>query len=166
MPVSPAPEDPLVDFQFTRAIKNWDRRRGFVPAVSEHPIGDLYLCWSPAALYLATYVVDVVEPDYYRDGTIPDVDRAIWTIRIDGRESITARVGAGKDPEISDSSARVKSISGMYHDVRCITVIELPAKYFEKKTLGPGDEFELDTRFVSHGRAYRIEWKGEFKLSE
>ena len=85
---------------------------------------------------------------------------------MNGREPLSARVGAGRDPEISDSSARIESISGIYHDVRCITVIQLPAKYFEKGTLGPGDEFELDSNFVSHGRAYRIEWKGRFKLSE
>ncbi|HJQ79546.1 MAG TPA: hypothetical protein VJ828_06305 [Lacipirellulaceae bacterium] len=166
MPVPPAPEDPLVDFQFTRAIKNWDRRRGFFPAVSEHPIGDLYLCWSPAALYLATCVIDIIEPDYYRDGRIPNVDRPLWTIQVNGREPIIARIGAGENPEISDSSARVKSISGLYHDVRCITVIQLPASYFDKESLRPGDEFRLDTSFVSHGRAYRIEWKGRFKLSE
>jgi hypothetical protein len=55
-PVPPAPADPTGEFQFTRAIKAWDRRRGFVPPISDHAIGDLYLCWSPQALYLATYV--------------------------------------------------------------------------------------------------------------
>jgi hypothetical protein len=164
--VAPAPPEPLGDFQFFHAIKSWDRRRGFVPPVSEHPIGDLYLCWSPAALYLATHVMDVVEKDYYRDGNIPDIDRPLWTVQIPGREPVSARIGAGKDPVISGSSAGIKSISGLYHDVRCITVIQLDAEHLGKKSLRSGDEFELESRYISHGRAYRIEWKGKFRLSE
>jgi hypothetical protein len=161
-----APPDPLSDFQFNRAIKNWDRQRGFVPPVSDHPIGDLYLCWNPATLYLATYVIDVVEPDYYGDGTIPDVDRPLWTVQVNGGEPINARIGAGKDPVINGSPRRVKSISGLYHDVRCITVIMLQAQQLGYELLRPGDEFELDSSFVSHGRAYRIDWKGKFRLAE
>jgi hypothetical protein len=161
-----APADPLNDFHFLRAIKSWDRKRGFVPPVSDNPIGDLYLCWSPEALYLATYVIDVVEPDYYRDGKIPDIDRPLWTVQLDSREPISARVGAGMDPVISGSSADVKSISGLYHDVRCITVLRVEAKHLGKELLRQGDEFEMNSSFVSHGRAYRIEWKGKFRLSE
>jgi hypothetical protein len=166
MTVPPAPADPLSDFEFIRAIKSWDRRRGFVPPVSDHPIGDLYLCWSPAALYLATYVIDVVEPDYYRDGKIPDIDRALWTVQVNGGKPISARIGAGKDPVTNGAPARVQSISGVYHDVRCITVIQLQAQHLGKETLRVDDEFELESSFVSHGQAYRVEWKGKFTLSE
>jgi hypothetical protein len=166
MPIPPAPAEPLRDFQFMGAIKHWDRVRGFVPPDSKHPIGDLYLCWSPSALYLATYVIDIVEPDYYRDGKIPDVDRALWTIRVNGGEPIRVRAGGGKDPVASDPALAVKSISGVYHDVRCITAIELKPQYLGKEEFRPGDEFELDASFVSHGRAYRARWSGAFRLSE
>ena len=154
------------DFLFTRAIKDWDRARGFVPPNSKHAMGDLYICWSPSALYLATFVIDIVEPDYYRDGKIPDVDRALWTLRINDGEPISVRVGAGKDPVISDPTIGIKSISGVYHDVRCITVVELKAKYFGKEKLRPGDEIELNASFVPHARAYRLDWSGKFTLAE
>ena len=166
MRVPPAPAEPMRDFQFMRAIKHWDRVRGFVPPDSQHPTGDLYLCWSPSALYLATYVIDIVEPDYYRDGKIPEIDRALWTLRVNGGEPISVRVGGGKDPVISDPTLGIKSISGLYHDVRCITVIELNSQYLGKKNLQPGDQIELNTSFVSHGRAYRVDWRGALTLSE
>jgi hypothetical protein len=164
--VPPAPPDPMNDFQFMRAIRHWDRIRGFVPPDSKYPMGDLYLCWSPSALYLATYVVDIVEPDYYRDGKIPDIDRALWTVHINRGKPVSVRVGAGKDPVASESGIGIKSISGIYHDVRCITVIELKSQHLGKEKLRPGDEVELDTSFESHGRAYRAHWKRKFKLSE
>ncbi|HEX2476101.1 MAG TPA: hypothetical protein VHK01_15225 [Lacipirellulaceae bacterium] len=166
MQIPPAPADAMSDFQFMRAIKHWDRVRGFVPADSKHPMGDLYLCWSPSALYLATYVIDIVEPDYYRDGKIPDVDRALWTVHVNGGKPISVRVGGGKDPVTSDPTVGIKSISGLYHDVRCITVIELKSQHLGKEKLRPGDEIELNTSFVSHGRAYRARWNGKFTLSE
>jgi hypothetical protein len=50
--------------------------------------------------------------------------------------------------------------------VRCITVIKLQAEHLGKELLQPGDEFELESNFVSHGRAYRIYWKGRFRLAE
>jgi hypothetical protein len=164
--VPPAPAEPMRDFQFMRAIKHWDRVRGFVPPDSKHPTGDLYLCWSPSALYLATYVIDIVESDYYRDGKIPEIDRALWTLRVNGGEPISVRVGGGKEPATSELSIGIKSISGLYHDVRCITVIELESQYFGKKNLQPGDQIELNTSFVSHGRAYRVDWRGALTLSE
>jgi hypothetical protein len=166
MRVPSAPKEPMGDFQFTRAIKHWDRARGFVPPKSKHSIGDLYVCWNPSALYLATYVIDIVEPDYYRDGKIPDVDRALWTLRVNGGEPISVRVGGGKEPMTSNAAVAIKSISGVYHDVRCITVIELKSQFLGKEKLRPGDEIELNSSFVSHGRAYRVDWSGKFTLAE
>jgi hypothetical protein len=164
--VPPAPADPFAEFRFMTALKNWDRVLGFVPAATPRPMGDLYICWSPAALYLGTFVFDIVETDYYRDGEIPDADRAMWTIRYGGGEPVRLRLGAGKDPVISDPALRVKSLSGLYHNVRCVTAIELPAGRFGKAALKPGDQIELESTFTTHGRADRIKWKGVFVLSE
>jgi hypothetical protein len=97
---------------------------------------------------------------------VPGIDRALWTIQVDGRDHVAVRVGGGNDPAISTGSMRVKSISGVYHDVRCITAVELPAKFFGKETLRVGDVIEIESSLVSHGRAYRVDWKGKFSLSE
>ena len=148
------------------ALREWDRASGFVPASSQHPAGDLYVCWSPDALFLGTYVLDIIEPDYYRDSEIPDEDRALWSVSIGGRKLVTARIGAGDPPTVSDPKVRIKSISGTYHDVRCITVIELPAEVLGKEQLKPGDRLELDTRFTTHGRAQHIDWKGNLTLAD
>jgi hypothetical protein len=148
------------------ALKNWDRQRGHIPPTTKHALGDLYLCWSPTALYLAAYVLDIVEPDYYRDGVIPDADRATWTIRVNGQPPISAITGAGKELMLSDPNIRAEALSGTYHDVRCITVIELPAARFGRDELEPGHEIELESSYATHGRANRIEWNGKFVLSE
>jgi hypothetical protein len=164
--VPPAPVDPFREFQSMRALVDWDRERGFVPAVTAHPTGDLYICWSPDALYLATFVMDIVEPDYYRDRIVPESDRASWTMRVNGGAAITARIGSGKPPVVNDPSLRVQSLGGTSHHVRSITAIELPAKKIGLVKLKPGDKIKLDASYTTHGRAYRIEWKGEFVLSE
>jgi hypothetical protein len=164
--VPPAPADPMHEFQYMLALKQWDRRRGFVPPVSQHPVGDLYICWSPDALYLATFVIDIVDPDYYRDQEIPEIDRAMWIVRVAGLEPIQARIGAGKAPVMSGPGIRIKSLSGVYHDVRCITSLELPASLFGKSAFQVGDEIALDTDYTTHARAYRMEWKGNFVLSD
>jgi hypothetical protein len=164
--VPPAPTDPLGDFRSTTAIKRWDRKRGFVPPATEHPVGDLYICWSPTALYLATCVIDIVEPDYYKNGNIPDVDRAIWTIQLNGRAAVTARIGADKDPAIDNPAVRVASLSGTYHEVRCITAIELKADQLGKDRFAAGDRIKLESTFITFGRAGRVKWDGEFVLAK
>jgi hypothetical protein len=164
--VPSAPADPLGDFLPMTALKSWDRKRGFIPPATKNPAGDLYVCWSRKALYLATIVIDIAEPDYYRDGVIPDSDRAKWTIQLDGRSPMNARVGAGKTPAIDDRSVRIASLSGTYHDVRCITAIELPAEQFGRKQFSPGDHVKLNSTFVTFGRAQCMKWDGEFILAE
>jgi hypothetical protein len=161
-----APADPFDQFQPMTALKDWDRVRGFVPAASKHPLGDMYVCWNPEAVYVGTYVHDVVEPDYYRDGVIPEIDRATWTIRVHESAPITVRVGSGKDATIDDPTITLKSISGTYHMVRCITAVEIPAARLKKARLAPGDRIKLESTFVTHARAYRIDWKGDFVLSD
>jgi hypothetical protein len=66
--VPPAPGDPFANFNSQTALKHWDRERGFVPATSKFPMADLYVCWDSSALYFGLYLVDPVEPEYYRDG--------------------------------------------------------------------------------------------------
>jgi hypothetical protein len=159
-----APADPFAGFDSQQAILDWDRQQGFIPASSQHPLGDLYACWSPDALYLAVHMLDIAEPEYYRDGKIPEADRAVWSIRIVGRELVTARLGARIPPAMSDPTIRLESISGAYQQVRCIAVVELPAERFGKKRFAPGDRIELDTSFTTHGRAYRVSWRGPLAL--
>jgi hypothetical protein len=160
-----AAADPTANFRYMGALKNWDRERGHVPPATPHPTGDLYVCWSPEALYLGTFVIDIVEPDYYRDGVIADADRAVWKIRLNGRE-MTTRVGAGFEPKVNVEGVEATAISGTYHDVRCINVLKLPAALLGKKRLQAGDRIVLDSTFTTHGRANQIGWEGEYFLSE
>jgi hypothetical protein len=164
--VPPAPADPFADFRWMTALKNWDRVRGCVPAATPRPVGDLYICWSPTALYLGTFVIDIVEADYYRDGRIPDADRALWTIQWNGGEPVTIRLGAGNKPVPSGPTLRIESLSGLYHNVRCITAVEFPASHFGKARWQPGDRITLESTFTTHGRADRMEWRGTFVLCE
>ena len=164
--IPPAPADPFGNFRYMTALKNWDRQRGFVPPATPHPMGDLYICWKPSALFVATFVVDVAEPDYYRDSIIPESDRPSWRIQVNGQMPVTARLGCGKDAVIDNPSTPVVSLSGAAHGVRCITAIKLPAKQLGKERLAAGDHLTIESTFATHARAYRIDWKGEFVLSD
>jgi hypothetical protein len=161
-----APADPFGDFENMTALKSWDRVHGYVPAATQHPQGDLYICWSPQAIYLASYVLDMIEDVYYRDGQIPEVDRATWSVQVNGSKAITMRVGAGKHPVTDADGIRIKSISGIHQDVRCITAIELPAKMFGKSQFTVGDQITLKSTFTTFARASRIDWKGQFTLAK
>jgi len=162
--VPPAPPEPLSDFRFMTALKSWDRERGFVPSATRCPLGDLYICWSPTTLYLGTFITDIVEPAYYRDGQIPESDRATWTVQLNGHKPATAHLGAGKKATIDDQSVRLTSLSGTDHNLRCITAIEVPAKQLGKERFAPGDEISLKSTFTTHARACRMEWTGNFVL--
>ena len=164
--IPPAPADPFGNFRYMTALKNWDRQRGFIPPSTPHPMGDLYICWKPSAVFVATFVIDVAEPDYYRDSIIPESDRPTWRIQVNGQTPVTARLGCGKNAVIDNPLTRVVSLSGATHGVRCITAIELPAKQFCKERLAAGDHITIDSMFTTHARAYRIDWKGEFVLGD
>jgi hypothetical protein len=164
--IPPAPNNPLADFNSMNALKTWDRTRGRISPSTPHSMGDLFLCWNPTTLYVGTFVLDIIEPDYYRDGVIPEIDRATWSVRIDGSKPLAAVVGAGHQPVVSPSDIEIQALSGIYNDVRCITAVALPASYLGKERFKPGDKISLDSTFTSHGKAFQIKWKGTFELSE
>jgi hypothetical protein len=164
--IPPAPNDPFADFTGTRALKHWDRERGFVKPASEFPLGDLYLCWNSQALYLGLHSLDIVEAAYYRSASVPKSDRPLWTVRMGGREIVRARIGAGREPLVSDPRVRVENLSGLNLNVRNIAAMELPAKLLGIDQLKAGDTVELDCTLLTHCRAYRMQWKGTFTLAQ
>lgn len=159
-----APKDPLGDFLPNRALRSWDRERGFVPPASPFPLADLYLCWSPSAVCLGLYALDVTEDAYYRNRAVPKVDRALWEIRVPNHEPLRIRLGAGREPIPSDHEVRLAHLSGVNLTVRNITAVALPASWFNRSSLKAGQALELHSTFWSHGRCYRVDWDGKFTL--
>ena len=164
--VPPAPADPFAEFAPTRALKHWDRERGFVRPVADTPIADLYVSWSSNAVCLGLYALDIVEDAYYRSASVPKQDRALWTVQVNGSEPIRARLGAGREALVNDERVRLESISGLNLNVRNVAALEVPAELFGKKVLKAGDDIELAVSLVTHGRAYTMEWRGRFTLRE
>lgn len=164
--IPPAPNDPFADFTPTKALQQWDRERGFVKPVSEQSLGDLYVCWSKGALYLGLYSFDSVEPAYYRNSSVPKSDRALWTVRVDEREIVRARIGAGREAFVSEPRARIVNLPVLDATGRDVTVLELPAALLGRDGFGAGDAVELDCTLLTHCRAYRYDWKGRFTLRE
>jgi hypothetical protein len=111
------------------------------------------------------YAQDVVEPDCYRDGRVPEVDRGEWTVR-PGKtaQTIRARIGAGGPAVVNGTAVRVVHLSGVQLNTRCIAAMELPASLFGRPTLRPGDRVEFAATFHTQGRAYRTDWRGRFTL--
>ena len=162
--VPPAPANPLAEFKPTVALRHWDRERGFVPPASPDPLADLYVCWNRKAVYLGLYAQDVTEDSFYRD-KVPAADRAEWTVSIGGMTNvIRGRVGAGREPTINESAARLVNSSGVNGNFRNVAALELPAQLFGRTRFKAGDEIEFASSFSGHCRAYRVEWKGRFTL--
>nr|HVY69754.1 hypothetical protein [Verrucomicrobiae bacterium] len=161
-----APADPFGDFTPGRALQSWPREQGFVPPSSELPLADLYACWSAGALYLGLFSFDIIESGYYSGASVPKEDRPLWTIQIDGQPPLHARIGAGREPILSDNRARLENLSGQNLSVRNVAALELPAETLGRKVLRAGDTIELSVTLLTHARANRIEWKGKFSLRE
>jgi len=161
-----APRDPFENSASTQAMRHWDRERGFVTPKSPFPMADLYVCWSPKAIYLGLYAHDIIEEAYYRGKSVPKGDRAVWTVQAAGGEPIRARIGSGREGIASDPEVRLQNVSGVNLNVRNIAILELPARKLGKQRLREGDPIELSSTFLSHGQAYQVEWKGTFKLRE
>ena len=163
--VPPAPRNPLGQFTVRLALKDWDRERGFVKPVSEFPVADLYVCWNKKAVYLGLYAQDIVEENYYRNKTVPEMDRAEWIISIgETNQPIRARLGPGAPPVCDEPAVRLVNLSGVYMNTRNIAAVELPANLFGKERFKAGDTIEFGSIFFTHCRADRVEWKGKFKL--
>jgi len=160
-----APRDPFANLTSGNAMKHWDRERGFVKPSSEFPMADLYVCWSPQAVYLGLYGFDIIEDAYYRNKSVPKNERALWSVRPGGGNEIRARIGAGREAITSDPDVRLENLSGLNLNVRNIAIVELPAARFGKKRFRAGDTVEFSSSLLTHAQAYRVEWKGTFKLA-
>jgi hypothetical protein len=164
--VPPAPNDPFADFSATRALKHWDRERGFVKPSIPFPVGDLYICWSPRAIYLGICALDIVEDAYYRDRSIPKNDRARWLVEIGGGKSVSVRLGAGREAIPSDSDVRIAHLPALNLKVQNIAAMELTAEKLGREPFKAGDTLTLQSTLWTHGQAYRLEWNGTFRLTQ
>jgi len=160
-----APTDPFAHLGPMLALKDWDRERGFVPPVSDFPLADLYICWNKNAIYLGLYSHDIIEDAFYRDRIMPKSDRPEWTVSIgETNRPIRARIGAEAEPIINEPAVRIANLSGVNLNVRNIAAMELPAKLFDKRQFKAGDVIEFSSTLLTHCHAYRVEWRGKFKL--
>lgn len=164
--IPPAPANPLQNFTPMKALRQWDRERGFVKPTSEFPIADLYACWNTNTLYLAVYGWDIIEDAFYSGRTVPKNERPLWTVSCAGQPPIHARLGAGREPIVSDPAIVVHNLSGLNLLVRNIAVVELPSSRFGKASLKGGDSLHFSATLLTHGEAYRMDWGGGFTLAE
>lgn len=164
--VPQAPKNPLGQFTVTLALKEWDRERGFVPTTSTNALADLYICWDKKSIYLGMISQDVVENAFYRNKMVPKNDRALWSTTIaGGGKPIRARIGAGMEPIVDEPTVKIVNLSGLNQDIRNVAALELPAALFGRKQFKTGDTVEFASTLWTHCQAYRVEWRGAFKLS-
>ena len=117
-------------------------------------------------VYVAVYVLDVIDSECYRGRGVPAADRGQWRVQLGDSQRVVVRICSGEPPEVGDPTIRVESLSGVDHDLRSVAVLEFPAQRLAAERLNPGDRIDLDAGYVTHGRAHRIEWKSGFTLSE
>jgi hypothetical protein len=164
--VPPAPTDPLSDFSESHALKRWNRERGFVPPTTPFPVADLYVCWTPEALYLGLYALDIVEDAYYRDRSVPKNDRAQWLVEVEGSPAVRVRLGAGREAVASDPALRVEHLPSLNLKVRNVAAMEVPASRLGLSGFKVGDTISLNSTLLTHCQAYRVQWKGTFRLAD
>jgi hypothetical protein len=160
-----APAEPLGEFLPQLAMKRWDRERGFVPAASGAPTADLYVAWDDGALYVGLIAMDFAEDALYRDGKIAEEDRMLWTISIDGAVVLSARIGAGRAPEVTEGRASVVSTPDGGHGVYTLAASALPSAVLGKPHLAAGDALELRSTLISWGRAHRVDWSAKLAVA-
>jgi hypothetical protein len=68
------------------------------------------------------------------------------------------------EPVFDEPSIQAVNISGINGNVRNIAGVRLPAKLFGKKRFKAGDGIEFSSTFLTHGRAYRVDWKARLFL--
>jgi hypothetical protein len=123
------------------------------------------MCWDRKAIYLGLCAQDVVEDVFYRGKTVLASERAQWFVSIGGSSKpIRGRIGAGMEPVFDEPSVRAINISGLGGNTRNIAALQLPAKLFGKERFRKGDSIEFSSTFLTHCRAYRVEWNGRFIL--
>jgi hypothetical protein len=148
------------------ALMLWDRQRGFVPPDSPFPLADLYVCWSPHALYFGLWAFDFIEENYYWHRVVPKQDRPQWTVQVNEGREIRARLGGGKRPVPSDPAVRVECLSAIKSTVRDVAIIELPAVKFGREQLKAGDAIRLRSALRAHAGTYRVQWDCELTLAD
>ncbi len=164
--VPPAPINPLGDFTPNRALRRWDRERGFVPASSSSPMADLYFAWEPDALDFGLFALDAAEDAFYRDRRMTEEDRMEWTLQIDGlREPIRLRIGSGLPLRGKPDGVEAISISGKELTVRTVAAVRVPASRLGRVNFQSGDEVSITAVLTTHARAYRVDWSGKMRLS-
>ena len=166
--VPPAPARPAGFWKPYRALKNWDRERGFVPAASFAPFADMYLAWSPSGLWLGLYAMDMSERDYYRDRIVPEIDRMRWRVNVNGAEPrVDIRLGnALPGVHIEQGSLENAEYRTLAHDTRAVAVVHIPAAALGRADLKPGDTIWIDSILDAQARAGRVTWSGRFRLVE
>jgi hypothetical protein len=163
--VPPAPPAPMADLRPMQIMQNWDREGGFVRPTSRSPVADLYLCWAPDAVYLGLYAMDTPEADYYRDKQVPEVDRMEWVVHVPGRPNpFRVRLGASRGPSLAGGSVTVASPSSS-GNVRTMAIMKIPAAMLGRAKLSVGDRLQFISSLLTHARAYRVDWAGQFKLA-
>lgn len=162
--IPPAPSEPLLNFRGNHALGNWDRERGFVVPSSKVALADLYVCWTTNALWLGLLAHDMVEAAYYRGGTVPKQDRALWTVQANEGKTIRARLGAGRPALVNDPTTRIECLSGFNHSIRVLAALELKAEDLGRRSLKAGDTIDMHSSLVTHFQAARYEWSGSFTL--
>jgi len=167
--VPTAPANPMADWKPQHAMLTWDRLRGFIPASTPEPLGDMYICWAPDSIYLGVYAMDVLEQGLYSDKQIPEADRPVWTITVGGASPpIRIRLGAGRKPIVENRGVNLEVVdtsgteSGVYH----AAAIRLPAALFGKAALMAGDSIQLKSTYRTHARAYSMAWQALLKLAK
>jgi hypothetical protein len=147
---APAPPDVAKD------LRNWDRARSLVAPSRGTPFGDLYVSWTPDALYVGLFAMDYMDERLYAEGRVPEADRPMWTVRVGGASApITVRYG-GKDrpATVSDPAVTVTEVPGLKHTV----ILRLP------RANAAGERVRLDSALRSHSGAETMAWRREVRL--
>lgn len=155
--IPPAPKDPL------QSLKQWDRKRGFVPSQTRLATADLYLSWDAENLYLGLFAMDFMDEEIYAGGSVPESERSLWKVKI-GRTGKTIEVrfgGKGRAVQSNITEVEARELPGLKHSV----MIRVPRRLFSATPLTAKTVLELTASLVLHSGSAKMTWGQKRLLS-
>jgi len=144
---------PMVTSHAATDLGLWPRTAAYWKPNEPSDRGDLFVAWTPDAVYLAVYWnEDRFAEALYKAGKVPEIDEPILTIRGLKKPAVVRMIE--KKPRI-DGQVTVVSLK---MGVRNTAIVRVPARALGREKLGPGIRLSMEVRLKTRARAHTVNW--------
>jgi hypothetical protein len=150
------PDIPYLDAWNARNLEKWPHLQSVRKQTDGAPRGDLFALWNESGLYIAAYwFEDRFFENFYKDGVIPEDDRAAFTLSLGKGVKIIAKMDGLSGVNLEGANL-IEYKGGTKNQL----LIRIPANRLRHVTLTPSDKIEFDAELTTRARGYRMTWSG------